>query len=285
MAGQGPGFAGLTVLTLESRRATEQATLIERFAGRPMVAPSLREVPLESQSEAVDFARGLEAGEFACAIFLTGVGARTLLNAIEPHHSRESFFAALSRTRVVARGPKPQAVLREWKVPIWITAPEPNTWREILASIDAKRDEYDLAGRSVAVLEYGVPGKDLTDGLVARGALPKTVAIYRWELPEDVEPLRAAVQAIGRGDVDVLVLTSGVQLAHLWQIAAGMNAEDTLRSGLKRLVIASIGPSTTTEIRSRGLEPDLEASHPKMGVLITEAAANSSRLLQEKRAR
>jgi uroporphyrinogen-III synthase len=47
-------------------------------------------------------------------------------------------------------------------------------------------------------------------------------------------------------------------------------------------VIASIGPTTTEEIRRRGLEPDLEASHPKMGVLITEAAAQSQTLLARK---
>ena len=98
-------FDGRRVLTLESRRAPELALLIVNYGGVPVVAPSLREVPLESQSEAIDFARGLEAGEFGCVIFLTGVGARTLLNAIGPHHPRESFLAALSRTRVVARVP------------------------------------------------------------------------------------------------------------------------------------------------------------------------------------
>jgi uroporphyrinogen-III synthase len=41
------------------------------------------------------------------------------------------------------------------------------------------------------------------------------------------------------------------------------------------MVVASIGPTTSDELRRRGVPPDLEASRPKMGVLVTEAAAQA----------
>ena len=47
------GLAGLRVLSLESRRAAEMAKLIENYGGRAIVAPSMREVPLESNTEAL----------------------------------------------------------------------------------------------------------------------------------------------------------------------------------------------------------------------------------------
>ena len=49
------GFANLRVLSLESRRATEMAKLIETYGGIPIVAPSMREIPLESNTDAQAF--------------------------------------------------------------------------------------------------------------------------------------------------------------------------------------------------------------------------------------
>ena len=124
-----PSFHGLRVLTLESRRATELATLITTYGGQPLVAPALREVPLESNTEALAFADALTRGDLDVVIFLTGVGARALVAVVEPRYPRDVFAAALARTKVVVRGPKPLAVVRELQVPVWVTVPEPNTWR------------------------------------------------------------------------------------------------------------------------------------------------------------
>jgi uroporphyrinogen-III synthase len=278
-----PQFNGLCVLTLESRRAAEQATLISRFDGRPLVAPSVRELPLDADTRASDFVDALVARQFDCVIFLTGVGARALLGVATGRQAKDAFVSALRQTRVVARGPKPVTVMRELSVPVWMVAPEPNTWRELLAEIDARADEFTLSGARIAVQEYGVPNPELLQALRERGAIVTAVAAYRWALPEDLEPLRQAVSAIEHGKVDVVVLTSGVQLTHLWVVAQQLGKEASLRQGLERTVIASIGPTCTAEIRRHGLTPDLEASHPKMGILITEAATQAGRILKEKR--
>jgi len=271
------------VLALESRRATEVATLISTFDGRPISAPALREVPLESNTEALEFAAALLGGEFDIVIFLTGVGTRALVSVVARAHPREKLLAALARTHVVARGPKPIAALRELQVPIWVAAPEPNTWREVLAAIDAKAHERPLRGARVAVQEYGVSNAELLDELRARGADVTRVPVYRWALPEDVGPLRDAVTAISRDEVDVALFTTSVQVVHLWQIAGEMRLEADVRRGFARAVIASIGPTTSEELRRHGLPVDLEASHPRMGFLVREAAERSGDLLRGKR--
>jgi len=266
------GFHDCRVLSLESRRAAEVATLIAKYGGRPFVAPALREVPLESNVAALDFGAALLLGDIDVAVFLTGVGVRALFDVLEQAHTGDDIREALSRVKVAVRGPKPANACRELGIPIWVTAPEPNTWRELLEAMETHPDAPPLAGATVAVQEYGVANQELLDALAARGASVMQVPVYRWALPDDLDPLRRAVAAVAGGGIDVLLLTSGVQLVHLWQVVDSMGCEAEFRYGLASTLIASIGPTTTEEVVRRGLTPDMEASHPKLGFLIKEAA-------------
>jgi uroporphyrinogen-III synthase len=277
-----PSFDGLRVLALEARRADEIATLITRYGGQPTVAPAVREVPVESNDAAVTFAHTLVADGFDVVIFLTGVGARTLVAAGETAVPRDAIVDALAKTKIVARGPKPVAALREMGVSVWATVPEPNTWREVLAVLDSRQSELALAGARVAVQEHGVPSPELVDGLRARGAVVTAVPVYHWALPEDLEPLRAAVHALSESRVDVVLFLSGVQAAHLDQVARDMGLGDAVRRGLAHAVVASIGPSTSAELRRQGITVDLDASHPKMGQLVRDSAERAREILCDK---
>src|SRR5689334_21468099 len=115
------GFGGREVIAFESRRSAEIASIIESYGGRPRVAPSMREVPMESNPEALAFADELLSGSLDIVIFMTGVGARYLLELLETHHPIERLVAALNQTLVVARGPKPVKALREAGVTIGVT--------------------------------------------------------------------------------------------------------------------------------------------------------------------
>lgn len=278
------GFNGLCVLSLESRRGTEMAKLIANHGGEAVVAPSMREIPLETNTEALAFARKLFAGEFDMVIFLTGGGTRALGRVVETIGPLEKYLTELRKISVVARGPKPVAVLKEWNVPVAITAPEPNTWREVLRALDESAAALPMKGRRIAVQEYGVSNPELIEGLRTRGAQVTSVPVYEWALPEDTGPLRSAVAAISRGEVDVVLFTTGTQADHLLQIAEEMKQTDALRRALARMVVASIGPTTSERLRERGISPDIEPSHPKMGFLVSEAAERSGEILQKKRA-
>jgi uroporphyrinogen-III synthase len=119
--------------------------------------------------------------------------------------------------------------------------------------------------------------------LAERGADVTAVPVYQWALPENLEPLRAAIAAIGRGEIDVVLFTTSVQVDHIFEVAAQMDAEAALRRGLARAVIASIGPTTSEALRRHDLAADLEPSHPKLGILVEEAAAQSRALAAGKR--
>ena len=279
------GFGGLRVLALESRRANEMAKLIANNGGEAIIAPSMREVPLESNTDALKFASALAEDGFDMVMFLTGVGTRALTRVVETVYPREQFVAALRRVAVVARGPKPVAALRELGVPVTLAVPEPNTWRELLRALDERRDLLPLNGRRVAVQEYGMSNRELLAGLAERGARVTPVPVYQWALPEDTAPLREAVAAITRGEIDVVLFTTSVQVPHLLQVATEMNLKETLHRAFARMLVGSIGPITSEELRRHGLAADFEPTHPKMGFLVKEMADRSAELLRQKRER
>ena len=279
-----PSFNKLRVLTLESRRSLEMAALVSNYGGEAISAPALREVPLDTNSDALTFVDALLRDEFDLVILLTGVGTRALLAVVDQLRDRDAFVRALRRTRVAARGPKPVAVLRELGLVPWVVAPEPNTWRELLAAVDRKASELLLRGARVAVQEYGTANTQLLDGLRERGADVISVPVYRWALPENPEPLRQAAQGIADARIEVVLFTTATQVVHLLEIARQLNIEADVRRGLESMAVASIGPTTSDELREQGIPIDIEASHPKMGFLVRDAAEHAADVLRTKRA-
>ena len=275
------GFAGMTVVAFESRMAEHMATLIARHGGNPMVAPSMREIPLENNTEALDFAKHLMAGAVDLLILLTGVGTRTLVDVWKTEFPLEAIRQALTKTTLVCRGPKPIAALKELGLKPQITVPEPNTWRDILRTLDDRKPE-GLSGLRIAIQEYGTANPDLAQGLIERGAVVRSVAVYRWALPDDVEPLKRALRAIVDGKASVVLFTSAAQVDHVVQLLDVTDELAAFRDALGKTMIASIGPITSQRLRHHDLPVDFEPSHAKMGVLVKEASERAAEILTHK---
>ncbi len=272
-------FAGLRVLSLESRRAKEIDALIRRSNGDAFVAPSVQERALEEHGEAIRFVKSLEAAEFDLVICMTGAGLAFLRDVIAAHMPVERLGAALRRVTIVARGPKPVPLLREMGVPVQIVVPEPNTWKEIVDAV-ARRPE-----RRIAVQEYGRPNLEMNRALEQLGAHVTPVAIYRWELPDDLEPLREAARRLAARRFDVVLFTSSIQLDHLLEIACSLGIEAPVRATLREdVAIASVGPVMTATLESHGFPVDIIPAHPKMGALVKAAADSAAAVLSVKRA-
>ncbi|MFM8552763.1 MAG: uroporphyrinogen-III synthase [Nitrospiraceae bacterium] len=274
------GFAGLTVAAFESRMADDMARLITRYGGHPVVAPAMRELPLENNAEALAFGGRLLAGEIDALILLTGAGTTALIDLLATHHPRHAITAALARTCLVARGPKPVAALKALGLSPTITVPEPNTWRDILQALGAGKP---TRGLRIAVQEYGVVNEDLLRGLRDRGADVTRVPIYRWALPDDLEPLRDVLRRTQAGEVDVLLITNAAQVEHVTRLLVQDGDEHLFRQALARMVVASIGPTASERLHVHAWPVDVEPSHPKMGTLVKETSERARALLQKKR--
>lgn len=274
------GFGAQRIVIFESRRAAEMASLVERHGGVPLSAPAMRELTVDGAPEALAFARRLAAGEVDVVILMTGVGTRALIEEIAPEMDRGAFTEALSRVQhVIARGPKPAAVLREIGFPSFVTVPPPNTWREVARVMDGLGS---LVERRVVVQEHGAPSHELYDHLRGKGALVTPVPIYRWALPDDTGPLRAGLRALAEGTSRIALFTSRAQVEHAFAIAAEEGIEGAVKANLARGVVASIGPVCSEALRAEGVQPDLEPEHPKMGHLVKTAAERASSILGTK---
>ncbi|MFL6237599.1 MAG: inner membrane CreD family protein, partial [Thermoanaerobaculia bacterium] len=61
--------------------------------------------------------------------------------------------------------------------------------------------------------------------------------VYRWALPDDLGPLRELLAQLLIARVDALVVTSQVQVRHLWQVAVA----DGLAAALPEMLLGSVG--------------------------------------------
>ena len=274
-------LSGLNVVAFEARHAKTISDLIFIQGGNPISAPSMKEVPLENNPQIFEFAEKWFAGKIDILILLTGVGTRALAEILKTKFSQEEIMSQFKKTILIPRGPKPIRVLKEWGVPYAVTVPEPNTWRELLKTMD--ENAVRLQNKTVAVQEYGVPNPELMDGLKQRGANVIQVPVYRWALPDDLGPLKAAIQKILKGEAQVAVFTTAVQIEHVFDVGARLIAPARIQEALNKMVVASVGPDCSEALRARGIQVDIEPESPKMGPLIVAVAEKSRRILDAKR--
>ena len=237
-----PGYAGLRVASFESRMAKEMENLIRRYGGTPLVAPALREIPLEDNSAALRFGARLLTERIDILILLTGVGTKVLFDILQTRHALGDLIAALKNTALVVRGPKPMAALKTLGLTPTLTVPEPNTWYDLLATLDEYRP---VRGLRVAVQEYGVSNTELLDA-------------------------------------DVMLITNAAQIDHVMELLDKEGAVDQFRIACKKMVVASIGPTASDRLHHHDLPVDLEPSHPKMGILVKETSERARTILTSK---
>lgn len=273
------GFNGLTVAAFESRMAAEMTRLIERHGGKPLVAPALREIPLEDNSAALQFGELLLTEGLDVLVLLTGAGTTTLFEILHSRHAKDTIKNALKETVLIARGPKPVAALKALGFQPTLTVPEPNTWVDVVSTLDAYRP---VTGLRVAVQEYGLPNRDLLEALKQRGANVIQVPVYRWALPEDTAPLKLVINQILAVQVQVMLVTNAAQIDHVMQVVEQEGNTAQFKTICRQLVVASIGPTASERIRSHGLPVDFEPSHGKMGILVKETSEQAHSLMARK---
>jgi uroporphyrinogen-III synthase len=98
------------------------------------------------------------------------------------------------------------------------------------------------------------------------------LCLYEWRLPEDIGPLKRLIDQTINEEFDAIAFTSQIQARHLFRLAIEAGKEAELREALKKMTIASIGPTCTSVLRSLGVAPDVEPLHPKMGPMVLALA-------------
>ena len=258
-------------MVLEGRMPSELAALVSRHGGDPVNAPALREVPLPMRQDVQDMVDAICRRTVEAAVFLTGVGARALINAADELGRKDEFLAALHDTKIICRGPKPVAVMRQNSIPIALIAPEPFMSEDLVSAV--KDTGWDFRGKRVALQHYGEINAYLRGELAEMGAEVMEASLYAWELPEDIAPVVDAIRRIIARDVDAVMFTTQSQVRNLMRIADDNSmARDLQDAVAEDIVVASVGPVCSRALREHGIAPHVEPEHPKMGPLVIALA-------------
>lgn len=260
---------GARVALLESRRESELASLVRRHGGEPVCVPAMREVECECSREAsLGIDATLRAG--AIVVLATGVGLDRWLRVATDLGRDAELRDGLARSTVVCRGPKPVAVLKREGLQAHLRAPPPHTTAELLALLET----LEVRDHDAVYVQDGGGSAEVADVLAGRGARTVVIKPYRWAPPEDAAPLRDLVRSITSGAIDAIAITTQVQAANLFDVAAQMSATAELKAALTdRVVVAAVGPTSARALERLGVPPHVIPEQSKMGPLVLTLAA------------
>uniref|UniRef100_Q07IT9 Uroporphyrinogen III synthase HEM4 n=1 Tax=Rhodopseudomonas palustris (strain BisA53) TaxID=316055 RepID=Q07IT9_RHOP5 len=244
---------GFRILILETREEAQFSRLLTEQGAKVLQCPmfSIQDAPDPGPVDG--WIRRSIARPFDDLVLTTGEGLRRLVKAAARIDMAEPLIAAVGRSRRFARGPKPGRALREIGLQADHTTEFPTS-----EGIAAMLAGYDLTGRRVGLQLY--PDKDhsaLIAAIEARGASVDPVLPYVYDARAAESNVVTAIEAMAKGEVDALALTSSGQLRRLFDVARAHRCEEKLRAALDATLIASVGPVVSEELTSYGLRTDI----------------------------
>ena len=275
---QATNLRGLTVGVLQARHGREFAALVEKHGGVAVHAPCMREIPAADRDAMYASLQRAVEGPLYMAVFLTGIGAATLFSGAAEAGLYEALMARLRSAIVVARGPKPLAVLHRHGLPVDRRTTEPHTTDQVCDLVGEC-----LVGRTVLLQHYGTDNELLAGHLRGAGAELVELHPYEWGEPVDVEPVRALLDRLVAGEIDITAFTSASQVHMLFQIARRQGRADEVGDALRsRTIVAALGPVCAAALHDHGVSPRIQPDRPKMVPLVMSLCAFASLSLQQK---
>lgn len=248
---------------LQARHGGVLADLIRRSGGEPCMAPCLREVRSDDRGALAAALQRLDDEAPDLAIFQTGVGTSALFDLAAELGFGDTLAARLAAATVLARGPKPQAVLHQHGVRVDLRTNEPHTTAQVIPLIDAHGPPR------IALLQHHGAANGALLRHLQRTATVIEVFPYAWALPDDITPVLGFLHRLEMAEVDATLFTSASQIENLHLIADQAGVGGALAHWLnRRTVTAALGPATARALEARGVAPAVQPSRPKMVPLV-----------------
>lgn len=243
---------GRIVALAEGRQLEELAQMLENEGAEALRCPMVSILDTPDTETVEIWLRDLISDRFDLVVFFTGEGVRRLRGFAERAGLEADFLAALKRSYILTRGPKPVVALKELGLAASQSAPKPTTE----GVISALREE-SLSGKTVAVQYYSESNPPLESFLAEAEATLASVLPYVYAPASDADRVIQLIKKLASGEVDVLVLTSSPQVDRLYEVAEKNNLQSELASGLQKVRVASIGPVVTETLKQRGAPVDI----------------------------
>ncbi len=237
-----------TIALAEGRQLEELAQMLEKEGARTLRCPLLSILDAPDAVPVLDWLHQLTAGALDWVVLFTGEGVRRLVALAERHGLREAVVAALGKVPTLTRGPKPVKALRELGLAPTLVATAPTT-DGVIASLRT----LELRGKTIGVQFYSASNPPLTRFLADAGAVVRTVLPYVYAPASDSERVADLIRQMADGRVDAVVFTSSPQVDRLFEVAQERALIESLRQGLERTQVASVGPVLTEHLQVRGV--------------------------------
>jgi uroporphyrinogen-III synthase len=117
---------------------------------------------------------------------------------------------------------------------------------------------------------HGEPLPDLVEALHAAGADVIEVPVYRWEGPEDDQPLRRLVEATATATLDCVTFTSAPAAVSFLRTADELGCRANVVTALKGPVLAAAVGNVTAEPLLRHDIPVVLPARFRLGALVRE---------------
>lgn len=245
-------LAGRTVAVPEARQLDLLAGLLERRGAAVVRCPLVGIHDHPDQAAVRGWLERFVADVPALTVFYTGEGVERLAACAERSGRYAEFHAALARTSILTRGPKPKRALKKLERAAQLEAPAPTT-AGLIAAVGA----VDVAGQRVAVQLYAADqDRALVTHLTARGALVDCVAPYAYASAAEDERVADLIRELARGQIDAIAFTSASQVQRLVKLARDRGLQADLDAGLARTRIAAVGPVVANALEGAGFRVD-----------------------------
>lgn len=245
-------MAGRVVALAENRFLDALANLFEKEGATALRIPLVLMLDSEDMAPVDAWITQASAGLMDLFVFMTGEGIRRLVARADGDGQKTAFVEGLSKSQLLTRGPKPVAALREIGLAPTLQAPAPTT-----DGLIRTLETLDLRGKTVGVQLHGYDNIPLIAAIEGAGARVLVAKPYRYAPASDGTRVCDMIHLMHKGAVDLLAFTSSPQVDRLFEVARENNLENELREGLKKTMIASIGPVASETLFQLGVRVDV----------------------------
>jgi uroporphyrinogen-III synthase len=244
-----PSLAGYRVAVTAARRARELCTVLRRHGAIVASAPAITMLPMSDDDQLRRSTELLVDNPPDIVIITTGIGLRGWLSAADEWGLADRLTAALSRTRILARGPKATGAVRaaglleEW-------SPESESSRDISHYLQVS----GISGCRIAVQMHGAtddwdPFPEFLDELRAAQADVIAIRAYRWKPAPAGGEFDQLLRGVAHREFHAVSFTSAPAVAATLMRAADLRISGQLLDALRSDVRAMcVGPVTAAPL-------------------------------------
>lgn len=244
---QNEELTGRLIGVTAERRTNVQERFLHSRGASTLLAPVLHTVDSSDRPELLEVAQGILNNPPDVLVVQTGQGLKWWLESL-PDELRNQVIASLSTCDIWCRGPKAASATKNLGLAVGWQSP-----RELAVEIAERMAETGLTDKQVIVQLDGTSGQNLVQVATDNGAKAIGLDVYRYQLPEDREPVAQLINGVIDGSIDAVTFTASPQIRHLREMAGDVDQLGLLDEAFRnRCLAVVVGPVCAQTARTAG---------------------------------